>query len=139
MKDHLELRMREKSGYFYVYVFRLKGTEFYKIGITDHLRLRLCSVNTSNPQDVECVAYYAMVNRNDANTMEGNLHRLFREKRLRNSLTGQPKEWFILNALDLEIIKRECLPFSVRDKKPIPERLEQAFQYAEYLKRKYIK
>lgn len=127
--------MREKSGFYYLYIFRLEGTDYYKIGITDQLRKRLCSINTSNPTNVLCVASYRLASGRDANTFEGYLHEMFKGKRLCNTVTKKPKEWFVLDDQDLNIIEHEYLLFCQIPVKTIPPRLENAFQYAQYLRR----
>lgn len=134
----METRSREKSGFYYIYVFQLKGTDYYKIGLTDHIKKRLCSVNTSNPTEVICIKYYRVATSRDANTLEGLLHRLFADKRLYNAVTKRPKEWFTLTNQDLSVIEYKCLRYNCQIKPEIPSKLAEAFQYAEFLKRKYI-
>lgn len=41
-----------KTGFFYVYLFNVVDTNYFKIGRTDHLEKRLCSVNTASPKDI---------------------------------------------------------------------------------------
>lgn len=130
----IDIPMRKPSGTYYVYVF--KCGEYYKIGITGHLRKRLCAINTASPLIVECVRFYKMDKRR-ANDLEGHLHRLFDDKRMRNEITGMPKEWFTLESDDLLTIDMHCLA-EARGIKAINVKLENAFKYAEFLKSSYM-
>lgn len=129
----LSIPMRQNSNTYYLYVF--SSGVFYKIGITSHLRKRLCSVNTSSPTIVECVRFYKMDYKRAVN-LEGCLHRLFDSKRLRNEITGKPKEWFTLSVEDLNTIELHCNA-EVKPLEPINPKLARAFVFARLLKRRY--
>jgi len=129
----LMIPSRKATGKFYVYLFVMEGTDYYKIGYTNHIYKRLSAVNTSSPQCVACIQYYEFVYEHEAIGFEKYLHRCFADKRLRNRMTKQMKEWFILNTSDVNQISRDYNDFAQylqRAVKPIPERLKEALAYA---------
>lgn len=124
---------RQASGKYYVYLFVVEGTDYYKIGYTNHIYKRLSAVNTSSPQAVACIQYYAFTYEHEAVGFEKYLHKCFAEKRLRNRITKQLKEWFTLTITDVNQISRDYQDFTQylqRGVKPVPNRLKEAFDYA---------
>lgn len=79
----LMIPARKLSGRYYVYLFVLEHTDYYKIGYTNHIYKRLCAVNTSNPQAVACVQFYEFEYEQDAVAFEKYLHKVFQKQRLK--------------------------------------------------------
>jgi hypothetical protein len=97
MLPDLDIPVRKKSNAFYVYVFHIQDTSIYKIGYTTHLRQRLFKINCSFPFEVVCIKYYKFTTSDEALQFESHLFRYFKNKRLINKTTNQPKEWFMLD------------------------------------------
>lgn len=131
LEKELLIKLREASGKFYVYVMECKG--LYKIGMTDHLKRRLTGVNTASPFDVFIIRAYDFSTRQKSNDFEGHLHRLFKDKRLRNGLTGKVKEWFTIDPLDLYIIDGEYARVKEIKTGIINERIRPAFEFSKIL------
>lgn len=118
---------------YYVYLFILQGTDYYKIGYTNKLDKRLSTVNTSSPHTISCVSFYPFRTSRQASAFEGYLHRNFNDKRLRNDITGQLKEWFILNQEDVTQIStdyQEFIDYLNRPAKPVCDKLKEALHQA---------
>ena len=129
-------RSRQKSGKYFVYVLECKG--IYKIGMTDHMKKRLSGINTASPFDIALIKVYEFETRQKANDFENHLHRTFKGKRLRNGITGEFKEWFTIDALDLDIIEAEHARVKEIKKGIINERLTAAYEYSLILKQKRV-
>jgi DNA-binding Xre family transcriptional regulator len=96
--QHYSYRLKnvKEEGIVY-FVKALSGSieNLVKIGFSSNLRERLKSIKREHKTDLEVVDYIAT---NDAPTLEGVLHNIFREKRV----TG---EWFNLTNEDIDLIK----------------------------------
>lgn len=138
LEKELLIKLREASGKFYVYVMESQG--LYKIGMTDHLKRRLTGVNTASPFDVVMIRAYEFSTRQKANDFENHLHRTFKAKRLRNSLTGEFKEWFTIDSIDLDIIDAEHARVKEIKTGIINERIRPAYEFSKILQReRFIK
>jgi Meiotically Up-regulated Gene 113 (MUG113) protein len=84
-----------------LYVLQMRDTEYFKIGITTHLRNRISSLSTANPIRFGVVCF-AEVSR--PSNLETTLHNVFRKNR-------QEGEWFVLRTSELkrlhDIVQRE--------------------------------
>jgi len=140
LEEDLKTPLRIKSGKFYVYVMECKG--FYKIGMTDHLKRRISGVNTASPFDVVIIRAYEFRTRKKANDFENHLHRAFKDKRLRSGITGEFKEWFSINLMDLNIIdgKHDKLK-RIKERIPaiINDRIRPAYEFSKLLKRERLR
>lgn len=79
-------------------VYLIKEDEYYKIGHTSNFAIRISSIRSSNPRDLEIVTFIETVNRAQAKRLERAMHSFFNLKRVRG-------EWFELNSDDLEFFK----------------------------------
>ncbi|MFA5378284.1 MAG: GIY-YIG nuclease family protein [Dehalococcoidia bacterium] len=79
-------------------VYLLKEEEYYKIGHTTNFAIRIGSIRTSNPREVEVITFIETVNRAQAKRLETALHKFFALKRVRG-------EWFELCSDDIQFFK----------------------------------
>ena len=79
-------------------VYLLKDGEYYKIGHTTNFAIRISSIRTSNPREVEVITFIETVNRAQAERLETALHKFFALKRVRC-------EWFELCSDDIQFFK----------------------------------
>ena len=77
-----------------VYVFKLKGYDYYKIGITINVKKRLKDIDRINPFGVEYIKSYETLYDKG---VEGNLHNHFKDKWIKG-------EWFELTEDDVNSI-----------------------------------
>jgi hypothetical protein len=125
---------RFESGKYYVYVFVAEETEYYKIGYTNHVFKRLSTVNSASPQIVACVKYYTFEEKLTARNFEKYMHRVYAGQRLRNRLTGELKEWFLLKINQVEQIDQHYKAFLkllAREKIPVNNRLSSALHHSQ--------
>lgn len=78
------------------YVYLIKCYEFYKIGIAENVRVRLCQLQIGNPISLSVVTYYAFP---AASVVEDALHKKFAEKRT----VG---EWFALTDDEIQLFHK---------------------------------
>jgi hypothetical protein len=65
-----------------LYVLRIVGTDFYKIGITNNLTNRLSAIRCEYPRrNIEDIAFVYCANRQQALSYELNLHGILKHKR----------------------------------------------------------
>jgi Meiotically up-regulated gene 113 len=102
--NDLYIPVRQKSNRYYVYIFHLIGTDFYKIGFTTHLRERWNKLNSSYPFDLACYGYFKFETNELATGFEKYLHSVYKPKNIVNKRTRQPKEWFVFNDKDLMLL-----------------------------------
>lgn len=121
-------------------MFRIIDTDYYKIGHTNHLKKRLSAVNTSSPFEIECVEYFKFDTKETARGYENYLHYTFERQRLINTISMQFKEWFKFTEIEAGIIKDQYDYFNeITKPKPVSKinpKLEQAFEYSKYLKKR---
>jgi hypothetical protein len=79
-------------------VYLLKEEEYYKIGHTTNFAIRISSIRTANPREVEIITFIETVNRAQAQRLETALHKFFALKRVRG-------EWFELCSDDIQFFK----------------------------------
>jgi predicted GIY-YIG superfamily endonuclease len=72
----------------YLYITQMKGTLYYKIGITNSLTKRLSTLQTGNPIKLYIVRYYLIYT--DANRLEKLIHNYLSEYHIR-------LEWFCIS------------------------------------------
>lgn len=74
-----------------LYVLQMRDTNYFKIGVTTHLRNRICSLTTANPVRFAVTCFVEV---RHPSKLESKLHHEFRKKR-------QEGEWFRLSDRDL--------------------------------------
>lgn len=79
-------------------VYLIREGEFHKIGHTTNFALRLSSIRTANPHEIEVITFIETVNRAQAKRLETALHKFFALKRVRG-------EWFELCSDDIQFFK----------------------------------
>jgi predicted GIY-YIG superfamily endonuclease len=72
----------------YLYIIQMKGTLYYKIGITNSLTKRLLALQTGNPIKLYIVRYYLIYT--DANRLEKLIHNYLSEYHIH-------LEWFCIS------------------------------------------
>lgn len=75
-----------------------------KIGISNDPENRLKQIKSHNPRDIEVIYKYECDERSHALSLEKKLHKKFNKKNIRN-------EWFKIDDVDLEEIKKVCESF----------------------------
>lgn len=79
----------------FVYVLKMSGHPYYKIGRTQCLDRRLCQISPSSPRRLElCFAHWT----EQSAAVETSLHKYFRKHRLNG-------EWFLLGPESLAVIR----------------------------------
>lgn len=79
-------------------VYLIKDGEYYKIGHTTNFAIRISSIRTSNPREVEVITFIETVNRAQAKRLETALHKFFALKRVQG-------EWFELCNDDIQFFR----------------------------------
>lgn len=79
------------------YIYIIKCKNLYKIGISERVKKRFQTFNTSNPFELELIFFHPV---KLARIVEKDIHHKFSEKRIKG-------EWFKLNKKDLNSIMSE--------------------------------
>lgn len=79
-------------------VYLIKDREYYKIGHTTNFAIRITSIRTSNPREIEVITFIETVNRAQAKRLETALHKFFALKRVQG-------EWFELCSDDIQFFR----------------------------------
>ena len=77
-----------------VYLFRLEGFDYYKIGISKNIKNRLLTINTGSPFLIECIYY---VGTKDCERVEKYLHDKYSHRNVRN-------EWFLFATTEIKSV-----------------------------------
>jgi predicted GIY-YIG superfamily endonuclease len=80
----------------YLYIIQMKGTLYYKIGITNNLAKRLLALQTGNPIKLYIVRYYLIYT--DANRLEKLIHSYLSEYHIH-------LEWYSISISKLKDIE----------------------------------
>jgi predicted GIY-YIG superfamily endonuclease len=81
-----------------LYIIQMKGTSFFKIGITKDLKSRFSAIKSDYPSsELELVGYLYCENRKRAVSYELNLHALLKHKRTQF-------EWFTLTHNEIVLL-----------------------------------
>jgi predicted GIY-YIG superfamily endonuclease len=72
----------------YLYIIQMKGTLYYKIGVSNNLNKRLSTLQTGNPIKLYIVRYYLIYT--DANRLEKLIHNYLSEYHIH-------LEWFCIS------------------------------------------
>jgi predicted GIY-YIG superfamily endonuclease len=72
----------------YIYIIQMKGTLYYKIGVSNNLNKRLSTLQTGNPIKLYIVRYYLIYT--DANRLEKLIHSYLSEYHIH-------LEWFCIS------------------------------------------
>lgn len=96
----------------YVYLFRVIGTDHYKIGCTKNLRMRIEALNHDFRRfniQLEAVTWTEVDH--GMRVIESNLHQLFKDKRTRSLFAhlgslNTTTEWFNLDEFEVEYLQQ---------------------------------
>ena len=93
---------RQKSGYIYV-ISNVNFPNYYKIGVTEDIKSRLRTYQTSSPLRNYKIEYY--IEHPDCYNAEKEIH-----KQMRHFATNIKNEWFEIGSLQMVIDRvDECL------------------------------
>jgi hypothetical protein len=87
---------RERKTTMFIYVFNLKGTDFYKVGFTSNVRSRQTSIQTSQPFDVNLIFSFKHIRAKECEVV---LHTFLQHYHVRG-------EWFSIK--DRSVLTYAC-------------------------------
>lgn len=87
----------------WLYIINLRGTDYYKIGISKNVRTRLSSLQGGSPIPLKLHWQAGRYVESDARDLENELHQRFYQFRVK--VQGQ-REWFRLSVNQIDEIKR---------------------------------
>ena len=84
-----------------LYVIKVKDYSYYKIGITQNIKLRFKELQRVNPFELEI---YREIYKEGSLYLEIDLHKIFNGKKIRN-------EWFDLNETDIKLLDKHIADY----------------------------
>lgn len=90
--ENLRREQAEPSAQGFVYLIHMRGTKYYKIGMSLDPEIRLKTLQTGNPHNLRLAKRQAV---RDMRSAESTLHSLFQNERVPNLSV---REWFRFNS-----------------------------------------
>jgi predicted GIY-YIG superfamily endonuclease len=100
----------------FVYLIKCINKDgFIKIGVAKEVQSRLDTMQTGCPYKLELLASIKCVSRKQAYELEGRLHRLFKNKRVRGEWFRKVSMYKAIDVLNKDVIKQNKTPHSQKE------------------------
>lgn len=89
---------------YYVYIIRCQNSPYYKIGVSENVRVRLESLQAGCPYELTIEAVCCANTRLNAYRIEADIHRSLAKDRVRSG-----GEWFQLHTEQITVLLRDIV------------------------------